>query len=117
MLGWLRRKAPSWSDVHDPNLRLAILQATWSQKLLPSFDRDAFYRDVLEEAWDAERFGYAVDARTRDAILATIPPAEVLRAVTEIDWGGRLPVQHLIYQFWDGEQDEFDITDLSGIGV
>ncbi len=116
MFGLFRRQ-PGWQDVRDPNLRLAILGAAWTQGLLARFDRDAFYRDVLREEWRLERQGSSPDERTRAAILAVVPPVDVLRAVRKIDWGGGEEIQHVVFHYWDGEDDLFDVRDLSGIGV
>jgi hypothetical protein len=101
----------------DPNLQLAVLEAAWDAKLLPPFDKDAFYRGVLGETWDANRDGEEVDERTREALLGIALPPEILESIEVMEWGGGEDAQSHILHFWDGEDETFDVTDLDGIGA
>jgi hypothetical protein len=110
-------RKPAPSGFKDPNLHLAVLEAAWDAKLLPVFDKDVFYRDVLGETWDANRDGEKVDERTRSALLAIPLPPDVLARIETLEWGGGEATQHFVFHSWDGEDETFDVTDLTGIGA
>ena len=82
MFSFFGRKPPPPNGFADPSLRLAVLDAAWKAKLLPEFDKDAFYRDVQKKGWDAQRDGYEVDQDVVAALLAIeLPPRVQLRTL------------------------------------
>ena len=94
------------SAFRDPNLQLAVLDAAWEAGLL------APYRKAVASP-DPD----AVDTAVRNALLAIELPRAVLESIQKIDWGGGKEIQHLIVETWDGEDDIFNVTDLSGIAA
>lgn len=100
----------------DPNLQLLLLQAAWDQELIPPFDKAAFFRDVLKEESDTEAdYNYKLDRRVLDALLAIPLGADVLSQIRSVEWDGGNPIFLEIWSCWDGESDEFDVHDLTGI--
>ncbi len=104
------------ATIPDPNLRLTLLNSLWNANLLPAFDKDAFYRDVLHEEWDpAADYNDGVDDRVREHLLATKLPEEALAKLTLVTWDGGNEAFHHIWTNWDGEDDTFSVRDLRGI--
>lgn len=104
------------SEFADPNLKLIVLQAAWNEGLLPPFDKPAFFRDVLKEEYDEHAdYNYKLDERVREHLLAIPLPSEQLSRITTIEWDGGNEIFLEIWSYWDGESDEFDIHDLTGI--
>jgi hypothetical protein len=60
---------------------------------------------------------YALDEGNLARVLASVPPGDArLSTVTSLGWaGGGFDIQHLVYPQWDGESEDFDVTDLGGI--
>jgi hypothetical protein len=94
------------SAFRDPNLQLAVLDAAWEAGLLPPYEKAAASPDPD-----------AVDEAVRSALLAIELPRSVLESIREIDWGGGKVIQHLVIEMWDGEDDVFNVKDLSGIAA
>jgi hypothetical protein len=104
------------ADVKDPNLRLTLLQAAWDAGALPPFDKQAFYQNTLGEPYDPKAdYNERIDKRVRDALLATPMPDDVLERLKVVAWDGGNDVHHFVWTNWDGESDEFDVADLTGI--
>lgn len=104
------------ANIRDPNLKLTLIQAAWIANLLPPFDKDAFYRDVLGTPYDPRaEYNNRIDERVRDAILATSLSDDLLRRLTYVVWDAGNEIHNLIWTNWGGESDEFYIHDLSGI--
>jgi hypothetical protein len=102
--------------VDDDNLKLALIQALRNKGLLPTFDKEAFYRQELEEEYDdSADYNYEVDDRVLDHLVDTPITPELATAVDGLYWGGGMEVQHDVWTYWDGEDDTFDICDLAGI--
>jgi hypothetical protein len=83
-----------------------VLDAAWDLNLLPEFTK-------TQRSPDPD----AVDVAVRNALLATSLPSAVVEGIEELDWGGGKAIQHLIVEMWDGEDDTFDIADLTGIAA
>lgn len=104
------------ANIPDPNLRLTLLNSAWEEGLLPRFDKEAFYRDVLKEPYDpAADYNYEIDNRVRDHLLSIPLTDDVLAKLKIVTWDGGNEVHHDIWTQWDGESDEFDVRDLRGI--
>lgn len=92
------------SPFRDPNLHLAVLDTAWDQKLLLE----------PEKTWVAPH-PRTVDRKALDMLLATELPARVLETIESFScWCGRR-VSGFIVEEWDGEDDTFEVTDLTGI--
>jgi hypothetical protein len=101
----------------DENLRLAIIQALLNEGVLPKFDREAFMKkNAIESDGDNDDPDYRFVHEIQSEILSWLLP-EHLPRVKSIEWAGGQRVQHWIWSQWDGESDEFDVQDLTGIGA
>jgi hypothetical protein len=102
--------------IPDPNLRLTLLQALWTAKLAPVFDREAFFRDVLGEEYDFEApYNDEVHEGVRNALLQIPITEEQLSKLKLIQWDGGDEIHGLIWENWDGEDGTFDVHDFTGI--
>jgi hypothetical protein len=103
-------------SIPDPNLRLTLLNSLWNANLLPRFDKEAFYRDVLREEWDPEaEYNDGVDERVREHLLSIPLSDDLLAKLMMVVWDGGNEVHHHIWTNWDGEDDTFNVRDLRGI--
>jgi hypothetical protein len=103
-------------NIQDPNLRLTILQAAWTAKLLPKFDKEAFFRDELGEGYDGDAdYNYEPHEKVREALLKIPLPDSLLTKLKRVVWDGGKEIWLIIWRYWDGESDEFNVKDLSGI--
>jgi len=89
-------------EIADPNLKLAILDALAELGLCDLGD------DVPEDELEP-------DEKIRARLLALPLRQEDLDRITELGWEGGHGIQHAIWAQWDGEDDYFDIHDLTGI--
>lgn len=104
------------AQFRDPVCQLMVLDAAWSEGVLPHFDKIAFYRDSLGVTWDYDaEYSRRIDLRVQSALLAIALPPDVLARITQIVWNGGNDVCGVVWSQWDGETDEFDVTDLGGI--
>lgn len=104
------------AEIRDPNLRLTILHSAWNAGLLPPFDKEAFYRDVLHDPWDADAdYNDEVDERVRKHLLTIPLPSDLLAKLTRVTWDAGNEVFNYIWTTFDGESDEFAVRDLNGI--
>lgn len=104
------------ADIPDRNLKLMLIQSAWIAKLLPPFDKEAFYRDVVGSPYDPRAdYNDRIDRRVLDAILATPLPKETLRKLTYVVWDAGNEIYNLIWTNWGGETDDFYVRDLAGI--
>jgi hypothetical protein len=104
------------AKIPDDNLRLTLLNSAWDQGLLPAFDKEAFYRDVLKQKYDPRAsYNDGIDERVKKHLLSIALPDELLGKLTLVTWDGGNEVHHHIWTNWDGESDEFAVHDLSGI--
>ena len=121
----------------DDNVKLMLVQALIDAEVLPALDRRQFVLDHDLPRGEGERneaelaaFDAAAEAGEIDdedpdyrklyeiesELLSWLRP-EHLPLVESANWGGGKAVQHWIWKFWDGESDEFDLTDLTGIAA
>jgi len=104
------------THIPDPNLRLTFLQCLWDEELLPTLDKEAFYRDTLGEEYDPSAdYNDMADPRVRNHLLSIELPDTLLAQLKIVDWDVGSDVFQMIWTNWDGETDEFDLTDLTGI--
>jgi len=89
-------------EIADPNLELAILDALAGLGLV----------DLGSDAPEDE---HAPDEKIRARLLALPLWQGDLDKLTELSWEGGHTIQHAIWAQWDGEDDYYDIHDLSGI--
>jgi hypothetical protein len=102
--------------IPDPNFQLTLLQSLWTAGLAPPFDKEAFFRDVLKQPYDFKAlYNNAVDDRVRKALLAEPITEAQLEQLRLIHWDGGDEIHHLIWESWDGEDETFDVHDLTGI--
>jgi len=103
-------------NIPDQSLRLLLLQSAWTEGLLPPFDKEAFFRDVVGEEWDDQAdYNDAWDKRVSDALLAIPLTDEILGKIKSVEWDGGKAVFGHIWSNWDGESGEFHVHDLTGI--
>ncbi|HEU0030369.1 MAG TPA: hypothetical protein VFQ53_07050 [Kofleriaceae bacterium] len=107
-------------EIGDDNLVLAIVECLLADGLV-QFDRDAFLAAHPPEDDgdgdghdDADAHLYRYNADIAHALRELVRP-EHLPVVRDLVWIGGLHTQHLIWNYWDGEDDTFDITSLVGI--
>lgn len=50
-----------------------------------------------------------------ESALRRLLTREHLPSIKRIVWAGGMPIQHLIWNYWDGEDDAFDMASLDGI--
>lgn len=115
MFSFLRRDDSPPARFADPCLHFAVLQAAWDARLLPQFDVQKYYREVVGQPWDSEREGVSVDPRVHDALFATPIPARVAARIEQLQWDGGMEIQHMVFLYWDGEDSIFDVRSLQGI--
>ena len=104
------------AEIRDPNLKLTLIQAAWIAGLLPTFDKEGFYRDDLGTQYDPRaEYNSRIDERVLKAILATPLSDDILDKLKYVVWDAGNEVHNLIWTNWGGESDEFYVHDLSGI--
>ena len=86
----------------DTNLHLAVLDALASEGhvKLPNLKTEDAYKP---------------DSAVRQALLDIPLGPDDLAKVKQLVWEGGMEIQHAIWNQWDGEDEYFDIRDLSGI--
>ncbi len=86
----------------DANLHLAVLDALVSggHVKLPDLETEDEYKP---------------DQAVRQTLLDIPLGPDDLAKVKELVWEGGMEIQHTIWNQWDGEDEYFDIRDLSGI--
>lgn len=97
--------APDWAALSAPfvdrNLKLALV--------------NELRGDDLPESWPTFD-EYALDEGHLARVLAMPLGADEIEAVEELTWDeGGLPLHHLVYPQWGGEDDTFALTSLAGI--
>jgi uncharacterized protein (TIGR02996 family) len=102
--------------IPDPNLKLTLLQALRDLELLPEFDKEAFFRDVLHKEYDEfAAYNERLDKRVLRALLATKLPDTLLAKIEQLVWDAGNDVHHDVWTNWDGEDETFDVRDLTGL--
>lgn len=104
------------SEFPDQNMKLIVIQGARYAGLLPAFNKQAFFRDVLHEEFDDNaEYNYQLDERVREYLLAMPLPAELLRQIKTLEWDGGIDVFSDIWTYWSGETDDFTVHDVTGI--
>lgn len=101
-------KAPKKSGGHtrltDANLRLAVLEELVARNLV--------IRPTTARGKDG-----VYDERIRDKLVSAAFPADALSKIDSLSWTTDAEAIYQIFPQWDGEEDEFEIRSLAGIGV
>lgn len=101
-------------ELTDFNFRLAIIQELmYEQDLLPQFDVWEFCDQYTAREIDIEEEGYDVIPEVK-AWFEVLPISrEMAEQVTKLYFDGGNEVYGQIVPFWDGEDDLYDITQLT----
>lgn len=99
----------------DSNLKLVVLSSLLDAKQIDLGTPAQLATHVLGRAVDLEDDGYEIIPEAR-AYLERYPLADVLlAAVEEIEFDGGGTAYEFAWYFWDGEDDVFDVKELTGI--
>ncbi|WP_245448326.1 hypothetical protein [Neorhizobium sp. T6_25] len=99
----------------DPNLKLVVLSSLLDAKQIDLGSPEQLATHVLRRAVDLEHEGYEIISEARDYLERYPLTDELLAAVEEIEFDGGGTVYEYTWYFWDGEDNAFDVKDLSGI--
>ena len=103
------------SKFSDPNLQLLVLDQMWTDKLLPKFDKEKFYKQKLKKEYSrAEDYNYEIDKKVLAALLAIELPASKLAKLNRIWYGGN-EVHQVVWTNFDGQSEKFYVRSLDGI--
>lgn len=101
----------------DNNLELAIVEQLLRAGTV-AFDRAAFLvahpPEKEAEDEDQEAHLYRKNYDIEYALRALLEPTH-LPTIQHVWWEGGMETQHLIWNYWDGEDDAFDIESLDGL--
>ena len=101
----------------DINLRLAIVQALQDAELLRPFDKEAFYEEATGEPYDDNAdYNYEYNEDIARAITGAPVTAAMLAKIDALSWDATCDVIFDVWTHFDGESEEFEIRDLTGIG-
>ncbi|SCW76633.1 hypothetical protein SAMN02927900_04690 [Rhizobium mongolense subsp. loessense] len=99
----------------DPNLKLVVLSSLLDAKQIDLGTPAQLATHVLGRAVDLEDEGYEIIPAAQDYLERYPLTNELLAAVQEIEFDGGGTAYPFVWYFWDGEDDVFDVKDLSGI--
>ncbi|MCQ1574308.1 hypothetical protein NFO65_26635 [Neorhizobium galegae] len=99
----------------DANLKLVVLSSLLDAKQIDLGSPEQLATHVLGRAVNLEDEGYEIIPEARDYLERYPLTDERLAAVEEIEFDGGGTVYEYAWYFWDGEDDVFDVKDLSGI--
>lgn len=99
----------------DPNLKLVVLSSLLDGKQVDLGTPDQLATHVLGRAVDLEDEGYEIIPEALDYLVRYALADELLGSVEEIEFDGGGTVYEYAWYFWDGENDVFDVKDLSGL--
>ncbi|MCF1450169.1 hypothetical protein FS815_25610 [Agrobacterium vitis] len=99
----------------DPNLKLVVLSSLLDMKQIDLGTPKQLATKVLGRAVDLEDEGYEMIPEALDYLQRYPLSDELLSAVEELGFDGGATVYEFAWYFWDGEDDVFDVKDLSGI--
>ncbi|WP_244471314.1 DUF7256 domain-containing protein [Rhizobium ecuadorense] len=99
----------------DPNLKLVVLSSLLDAKHIDLGTPGQLAAHVLGRAVDLEDEGYEIIPQARDYLERYPLTDDLLATVEEIEFDGGGTVYEYAWYFWDGEDDVFDVKDLSGI--
>jgi hypothetical protein len=101
----------------DGNLELALVEQLLRDGTV-TFDRDVFLvthppeKEADDEGDEAHLYRKNLDI---DFALRRLLTPEHLPAIPYVLWEGGMTTQHLVWNYWDGEDAAFDIESLEGI--
>ncbi|NIB58269.1 MULTISPECIES: DUF6892 domain-containing protein [Rhizobium/Agrobacterium group] len=123
--GWLRETMASQypapkglpgAPFEDPNLKLAILSGLIDKQVVDLGTPRQLAEHVLGRPVDLEKEGYEQIPAVR-AYLDRYPlTPDLLRQVDGLVLDGGNSAYPYVWFFWDGEDESFNVTSLSGIG-
>ncbi|WP_244511704.1 MULTISPECIES: hypothetical protein [unclassified Rhizobium] len=99
----------------DPNLKLAVLLSLLDAKLLDLGTPEQLATHVLGRPVDLERDGYELIPEALDYLVRYPLTDQLLASVEDIELDGGAAIYSFAWYFWGGEENAFDVTDLSGI--
>lgn len=99
----------------DPNLKLAVLSSLLYAKLLDLGTPEQLATHVLGRAVDLEKDGYELIPEALDYLIRYPLTEELLASVEDIELDGGAAIYPFAWYFWSGEENAFDVKDLSGI--
>ncbi|MFC0809003.1 DUF6892 domain-containing protein [Ensifer sp. P24N7] len=99
----------------DPNLKLVVLSSLLDAKQIDLGTPEQLAAHVLGRAVDLEDEGYEIIPEALDYLKRYPLTDELLAAVEEIEFDGGGTAYPYAWFFWGGEDDVFDVKDLSGI--
>ena len=97
------------------NFKLVIIEQLMYKKelLTPKFDIYEFAEEYKRRKIDVDEDGYEPIKESQKWFKDLQIPARLADEVTELLFDGGLSVYHGIYPFWDGEDECFDVTQIS----
>lgn len=100
-------------DGMDDALRLALVDQLIRNGVLPAFDRATFIRErgLARDYPDNDELDYQFVFEIQFQLLSWLQPSH-LPLLEELYWAGGMQTQHWIWNYWDGESDEFDVASL-----
>jgi hypothetical protein len=101
----------------DPNFKLVVLNALWSTRGINLGDRRALANHILGPGYDEEQDGYDLLKPVYDYLVRYPLNADHLAAVEELSFDGGSEIYRYVFPFWHGEDGEFDVNSLAGIGL
>ncbi|WP_246703617.1 MULTISPECIES: DUF6892 domain-containing protein [unclassified Rhizobium] len=99
----------------DPNLKLAVMSSLLFAKALDLGTPQQLASHVLGRTVDLERDGYELIPEALDYLVRYPLTDENLAAVERIEFDGSGAIYPYAWYFWGGEEDVFDIKDISGL--
>ncbi|WP_445738967.1 DUF6892 domain-containing protein [Neorhizobium tunisiense] len=99
----------------DPNLKLVVLSSLLDAKQIDLGSPEQVATHVLGRAVDLEDEGYEIIPEALDYLVRYPLTDELLASVEEIEFDGGGTVYEYAWYFWDGEDNVFDVKDLSGL--
>jgi tetratricopeptide (TPR) repeat protein len=104
-------KADDASNTHDNDSESESEDADFDEE-----EEEEQDEDEGEEEDEDEDDDYELKTEVRDALLDVLAErAGAIAELTELSWGGGDDLQHLCYNYWDGEDDTFTVTSLAGL--
>ncbi|MFF9352427.1 DUF6892 domain-containing protein [Streptomyces sp. NPDC014734] len=100
-------------SVPDVPLRLAVLSGLLESKVLPPYERPADGVHECDPGNDDRDYEYREEVA--EDLLALPVTAAQLAGVRSLSWHTSSTAISLIWRYWDGEGDEFDVMSLEGI--
>jgi len=100
-------------SVPDVPLRLAVLSGLLESEVLPSYERPADSVHGCEPGDDDRDYEYREEVA--EDLLALPVTAAQLAGVRSLSWHTSSAAISLIWRYWDGGSDEFDVMSLQGI--